>query len=58
MTYYWGLTLNVQSIVTPDLQLRNHPTLELAAYWAPHVLTMWAVVYLVWGLARHPNSWP
>jgi hypothetical integral membrane protein (TIGR02206 family) len=59
LTYYWGLTLNIQSILTPDLQLRGHPVLELIAYWAPHILSMWAVIYLVWGLRRHPDwrSW-
>ncbi|HEU4907464.1 MAG TPA: TIGR02206 family membrane protein [Propionibacteriaceae bacterium] len=56
LTYYWGLTLNPQALLTPDLHPRIAPALELASYWSQHILVMWAAVYLTWGLGLHP-SW-
>jgi hypothetical integral membrane protein (TIGR02206 family) len=55
LTYYWGLTLNPQAILTPDLQLDVAPALEFTSYWLQHVLVMWAAVYLTWGLGLRPN---
>jgi hypothetical integral membrane protein (TIGR02206 family) len=54
LTYYWGLTLNPQAILTPDLQLDVAPALQFASYWLQHVLVMWAAVYLTWGLGLRP----
>ena len=55
LTYYWGLTLNPQAILTPDLLPDIAPALEIASYWLQHVLVMWAVIYLTWGLGLRPN---
>jgi hypothetical integral membrane protein (TIGR02206 family) len=55
LTYYWGLTLNPQAILTPDLLPDIAPGLEIASYWVQHILVMWAVIYLTWGLGLHPN---
>ena len=55
LTYYWGLTLNPQAILTPDLSPDIAPVLEIASYWVQHVLVMWAVIYLTWGLGLRPN---
>jgi hypothetical integral membrane protein (TIGR02206 family) len=55
LTYYWGLTLNPQALLTPDLDLDIAPVLEFISYWLQHVLVMWAVIYLTWGLGLHPN---
>lgn len=55
LTYYWGLTINPQAILTPDLQLDIAPALEFASYWLQHVLVMWAAVYLTWGLGLRPT---
>jgi hypothetical integral membrane protein (TIGR02206 family) len=55
LTYYWGLTINPQAILTPDLQLDIAPALEFASYWSQHVLVMWAAVYLTWGLGLRPT---
>jgi hypothetical integral membrane protein (TIGR02206 family) len=55
LTYYWGLTLNPQALLTPDVQLDIAPVLEFASYWVQHILVMWAVVYLTWGLGLHPT---
>jgi hypothetical integral membrane protein (TIGR02206 family) len=55
LTYYWGLTLNPQALLTPDLHPDIAPVLETVSYWVQHVLVMWAVVYLTWGLGMRPN---
>ena len=55
VTYYWGLTLNPQAMLTPDLHPDIAPVLEFASYWVQHMLVMWAVIYLTWGLGLHPN---
>jgi hypothetical integral membrane protein (TIGR02206 family) len=55
LTYYWGLTINPQAILTPDLQLDIAPALEFASYWLQHILVMWAAVYLTWGLGLRPT---
>ncbi len=55
VTYYWGLTLNPQALLTPDLHPDIAPILEFASYWSQHMLVMWAAIYLTWGLAIRPN---
>jgi hypothetical integral membrane protein (TIGR02206 family) len=55
LTYYWGLTLNPQAILTPVLELDIAPVLEFASYWIQHVLVMWAAIYLTWGLGMRPG---
>lgn len=55
VTYFWGLTFNIQSLLTPDLTPTVLPWAELASYWVQHALVMWAVVYLAWGLRLVPD---
>jgi hypothetical integral membrane protein (TIGR02206 family) len=55
LTYYWGLTLNPQALLTPDLKPDIAPVLEILSYWIQHILVMWAVVYLTWGLGMRPT---
>jgi hypothetical integral membrane protein (TIGR02206 family) len=55
LTYYWGLTLNPQALLTPELHPDVAPILEITSYWSQHILVMWAAVYLTWGLGLHPN---
>lgn len=56
ISYYWGLTLNPQAMVTP------HPTqLELSSgssvvYWGLHIAVLLAPLALIWGLGHRP-SW-
>jgi hypothetical integral membrane protein (TIGR02206 family) len=56
LTYYWGLTLNPQALLTPDVHPDVAPALELASYWIQHIVVMWVPIYLTWGLGLRP-SW-
>jgi hypothetical integral membrane protein (TIGR02206 family) len=55
LTYYWGLTLNVQALVTPNLQITISPMIDFSAYWSQHILVMWAAIFLTFGLGLTPN---
>jgi len=54
LTYFWGLTLTSQAIVTPDL-VADFPDPIFILFWAMHVLVVWAAVYLVWALGLGPD---
>jgi hypothetical integral membrane protein (TIGR02206 family) len=54
LTYYWGLTLTVQGVLTPSLaELFPHP--RFFAFWALHFLVVWAALYLTLGLGLGPR---
>lgn len=55
VTYYWGLTLNPQAMLTPSLVYVSVPAVDFASYWLLHVLVMWAPIYLTWGLGLRPD---
>lgn len=55
VVYYWGLTFNPQSLVTPNLFYGPAPIYDFTAYWAPHILVMWTAIFLTWGLEHKPN---
>lgn len=55
LSYFWGLTLNLQAILTPDLVYLTHPGLEYAAYWILYGIALVAPVLLVWGLGHRPT---
>ncbi|WP_210414688.1 YwaF family protein [Microlunatus elymi] len=55
ITYYWGLTFNPWSLVTPNLDYVIAPWYDFTAYWALHILVMWAPIYLVWGQGWRPD---
>lgn len=55
LTYFWGLFLTTQAIITPSLG-EDFPELRFFAYWALHLLIVWAAIFLVWGLGEAP-SW-
>lgn len=52
-TYYWGLTLNLQALLTPDVDWGS--AANLASYWSLHMLVMWAACHLTWGVGLHPT---
>lgn len=54
LTYFWGLVLTTQAIVTPSLG-EAFPDPRFFAYWALHLLVVWAAIYLVWGLGLAPG---
>ncbi len=55
LTYYWGLTLTTQAVVTPDLS-HDFPDPVFITFWGMHLLVVWAACYLTWGLGQTP-SW-
>ena len=53
-TYYVGLTLTIQGVITPSLgQSFPHP--RFFGFWALHFFVIWAAVYLTWGLGLRPT---
>lgn len=54
LTYYWGLTLTTQAIITPDLGA-EFPDPVFFLFWCMHLLIVWAAVYLTWGLGLSPD---
>jgi len=54
LTFFWGLTLTIQGIVTPSLG-EDLPHPRYFAFWALHLLIVWAAVYLVIGLGLVPR---
>ncbi|TDC58799.1 TIGR02206 family membrane protein [Actinomadura sp. KC345] len=55
LTYYWGLTLSVQGLLTPTLSGGDYPDVEYLAFFGMHLLIVWAAVYLTWGLGMRPD---
>jgi hypothetical integral membrane protein (TIGR02206 family) len=54
LTYYWGLTLTVQGVVTPSLaEAFPHP--RFWAFWGMHLLVVWSAFYLTLGLGLGPR---
>lgn len=56
LLYYWGLTLTVQAVVTPTLG-KDFPDPEYVMFWGMHLLTIWAAVFMTFGLDVRPD-WP
>lgn len=54
LTYYWGLTLTTQAVITPDLS-RDFPDPVFILFWSMHLLVVWAALYLTWGLGLTPT---
>lgn len=54
LTYFWGLVLTTQGIVTPSLS-EDFPDPRFIAFWGLHLLIVWSALYLVWGLRRAPR---
>jgi hypothetical integral membrane protein (TIGR02206 family) len=55
LTYYWGLTLTAQGILTPSLG-QVFPQPRFFAFWCMHFLIVWSALYLTLGLGLGP-SW-
>lgn len=55
LTYYWGLTLNPQAMITPALDAPGFPHIDFIDFWTQHTLVVWAAIYLTWGLGMRPD---
>lgn len=55
LTYYWCLTLSTQALLSPALEGPDFPYYEFLAFWAIHLLVIWAAIYLTWGVGMHPD---
>lgn len=55
VTYFWGLTLNMQSVLTPDVNYFVWIPLEFTEYWIAHASGVLAPVVLIWGLGFRPT---
>jgi hypothetical integral membrane protein (TIGR02206 family) len=56
LTYFWGLTLSIQALLTPALGGGDFPAPSFLVFFTDHVLVVWIAVLLTWGTGRHP-SW-
>jgi hypothetical integral membrane protein (TIGR02206 family) len=56
LLYYWGLVLVPLAIATPSLQ-QAFPDPRYFMFWGMHFLSVWAAVYLTFGLGIRP-TWP
>lgn len=55
LTYYWCLTLSTQALLSPALESPDFPHHEFLAFWAIHLLVVWAAIYLTWGVGMRPD---
>jgi hypothetical integral membrane protein (TIGR02206 family) len=55
LTYYWGLVLSAQALISPVLKSQDFPHYEFLAFWSIHLLVVWAAIYLTWGRGMRPG---
>ncbi|MGV0790906.1 YwaF family protein [Mycolicibacterium sp. XJ1819] len=55
LTYYWGLVLSVQALISPALTGPDFPHYRFLAFWSIHLLVVWAAIYLTWGRGMRPG---
>lgn len=55
ITYYWGLTLNPQALLTPHPNMLLGPSVEFVLYWWLHILVQLAPLALIWGSGYRPQ---
>jgi hypothetical integral membrane protein (TIGR02206 family) len=55
LTYYWGLVLSSQALITPDVGAPDFPGHGFLTFFALHVLVVWAAIYLTWGRGMRPR---
>jgi hypothetical integral membrane protein (TIGR02206 family) len=54
LTYFWGLVLTSQALITPWLNA-DFPSPKFFGFWGMHYLIVWSAIYLVWGLGLAPR---
>ena len=55
LTYYWGLVLSSQALISPAFTSRDFPSVQFLAFWGMHLLVVWAAIYLTWGRGMRPT---
>jgi hypothetical integral membrane protein (TIGR02206 family) len=55
LSYYWGLPLSSQALITPDLHAPDFPSHSFLTFFALHLLVVWAAIYLTWGYGMRPG---
>ncbi|MEZ0365170.1 TIGR02206 family membrane protein [Mycobacterium sp. pUA109] len=55
LTYYWGLVLSTQALISPVLAGPDFPHFQYLGFWAIHLLVVWAAIYLTWGRRMRPG---
>ena len=60
LTYYWGLVLSSQALITPDIGTPREgapdfPHHLFVTFFTLHVLVVWAAIYLTWGRRMRPR---
>jgi hypothetical integral membrane protein (TIGR02206 family) len=55
LTYYWGLVLSTQALISPVYMGPDFPDYRFLAFWAIHLLVVWAAIYLTWGRGFRPT---
>jgi hypothetical integral membrane protein (TIGR02206 family) len=60
LTYYWGLVLSSQALITPDVGTPGEgapdfPHHLFITFFTLHVLVVWAAIYLTWGQRNRPQ---
>lgn len=55
LTYYWGLVLSSQALISPALDGPDFPSFGFLAFWSIHLLVVWAAIYLTWGRGLRPT---
>ncbi len=60
LTYYWGLVLSSQALITPDIGTPREgapdfPHHLFLTFFTLHVLVVWSAIYLTWGRGMRPR---
>jgi hypothetical integral membrane protein (TIGR02206 family) len=55
LTYYWGLTLSTQALVSPALGGADFPSIGFLAFWLIHLFVVWSALYLTVAAGLRPT---
>ena len=55
LTYFWGLTLTTQALLSPELTGPGFPSLRFLSFFGLHSSAVLAAIYLTWGVGLRPD---